>query len=115
MIRHRRAIAAAMVAAGFSALAGAASADAQTPDEAFAQAVASLGIQTAPNADLPKVGHQVCDMLTTGVTGNPNPVPAVRGVVTTLANNGMSRAQAAGLMKASVAIYCPQHGRLVGR
>ncbi len=115
MIRHRRAIAVAMVAAGLSGFAGAASADAQTRDEAFAQAVASLGIQLSPNADLPKVGHQVCDMLTTGVTGNPNPVPAVRGVVNILVNNGMSREQAAGLMKASVAIYCPQHGRFVGR
>ena len=54
-------------------------------------------------------------MLTTGLTGNPNPVPAVRGVVTTLENNGMSRAQAAGLMKASVVVYCPQHGRFMGR
>ena len=114
MNRHRRAAAVAMVAAGFSIFGSAAFADAQTPDEAFEQAVASLGIKTAHDTDLPAVGHQVCDMLTTGVTGNPNPVPAVRGVVTTLANNGMSRAQAAGLMKASVVIYCPQFGRIVG-
>ena len=115
MIRHRRAIAVAMVAAGLSMSAGALAAHAQTPDEAFAKAVASLGIQLSPNADLPKVGHQICDMLTTGLTGNPNPVPAVRGVVTTLENNGMSRAQAAGLMKAAVVVYCPQHGRFMGR
>ena len=113
MIRPRRAVAVAMVA-GFSVFGGAASAHAQTPDEAFEQAVASLGIQTDPGTDLPAVGHQVCAMLTTGVAGNPNPVPAVRGVVTTLANYGMTRAQAAGLMKASVVIYCPEFGRLVG-
>jgi len=115
MIRPRRAVAVAMVAAGFSVFGGAASTHAQTPDEAFEQAVASLGIQMGPNVDLPAVGHQVCDMLTTAVTGNPNPVPAVRGVVTTLESHNMSRTQASGLMKASVVIYCPQHGRMVGR
>ena len=115
MISHRRAIAVVMAAAGISVFSGAASAHAQTADEAFTKAVASLGIEASPNADLPKVGHQVCDMLTTGLTGNPNPVPAVRGVVATLADNGMSREQAAGLMKASVVIYCPQYGRFVGR
>ena len=115
MIRHRRIIAAAMAAAGFSMVAGAPAVHAETADERFTEVVGSLGIQTAPDTDLPAVGHQVCDMLTTGVTGNVNPVPAVRGVVTTLANNGMSREQAVGLMKASVAIYCPQHARYVGR
>ncbi|MGZ8802346.1 MAG: DUF732 domain-containing protein [Mycobacterium sp.] len=115
MIRHRRAAAVAMVTAGFSMFAGAASAQAETADERFTQAVTALGIQIAPNTDLPAVGHQVCDMLTTGVVGNVNPVPAVRGVVATLASNGMSRDQAVGLMRASVGIYCPQHARFIGR
>ena len=49
--------------------AGVASVQAQTPDEAFVQVVTSLGIQTTPGTDLPAVGHQVCDMLTSGLTG----------------------------------------------
>lgn len=115
MIRHRRTIAAALVAAGLSVFAGAPAAHADTPDEKFAQAVSALGIQASPNADLPLVGHQVCDMLTKAVTGNPNPVPAVRGVVQTLQTNNMTREQAVGLMKVAVAIYCPQNARYVGR
>lgn len=54
-------------------------------------------------------------MLTAGLVGNPNPVPAVRGVVTTLAGNGMSKEQAVGLMRASSAVYCPQFARFMGR
>ena len=115
MICHRRATAVALVAAGVSMFAGVASAQAQTPDEAFVQAVTSLGIQTKPGTDLPAVGHQVCDMLTSGLTGAVNPVPAVRGVVSTLENAGMSRGQAGGLMKAAVAVYCPQHASVIGR
>jgi hypothetical protein len=115
MTRHRRAVVIAMVAAGFSMFAGAASAHAETPDEVFIEAVNSLGIEMAPDIDLPAVGNQVCDMLAKGITGNPNPVPAVRGVVATLASNNMEREQAVGLMKASVAVYCPQYSRFVGR
>ena len=128
MIRHRRAVAVALVAAAFSMFVGAASAHAEpadtpdtpdtaaaTPDERFTEAVTSLGIEIAPDTDLPEVGQQVCDMMTKGVVGNVNPVPAVRGVVTTLANSGMERQQAVGLMQASVAIYCPQFARFAGR
>ena len=104
-----------MVAAGL-ALGSAATASAQTQDEKFVDAVNSLGIETAATPDeLPAVGQRVCDMLTTGLVGNPNPVPAVRGVVTTLSGNGMSREQAVGLMRASSAIYCPQFARFMGR
>ncbi len=76
----------------------------------------SLGISTQATPDeLPAVGHRVCDMLTAGVVGSANPVPAVRGVVNTLAGNGMSREQAIGLMRASSYIYCPQFARFMGR
>ncbi len=75
-----------------------------------------MGIKFAPNTDLPAVGHQVCDLLTTGLASNSvNPVPAVRGVISTLTSKGMERAQAGGLLKASVDAYCPQHARFVGR
>lgn len=113
-----RVVTAAVILAGFSMFAGAASAQAETPetpDERFTEAVTSLGIEMAPETDLPEVGNQVCDMLTTAVVGNVNPVPAVRSVVTTLSNSGMNRDQAVGLMRASVGVYCPQFVRFVGR
>ncbi|MEE9242841.1 MAG: DUF732 domain-containing protein [Mycobacterium sp.] len=115
MTSHRRAVAVAMLAAGFSVSANATSAHAETLDERFTEAVTSLGIEVAPDTDLPEAGRQVCDMLTAGVVGNVNPVPAVRGVVTTLTNSGLSREQAVGMMRVSVAAYCPQHARFVSR
>lgn len=115
MIRDRRAVAAVMVAAGFSLFAAAAPAHAQTRDELFTQAVSSLGIKVAPDTDLPAVGQQVCDMFATKVVTSVNPVPAVRGVVTTLQDSGITRDQAVGLMRASVGIYCPQYARFTGR
>lgn len=97
-------------------MSSAATAYAETDDERFVDAVNSLGISTAATPDeLPAVGHRVCDMLTSGLVGNANPVPAVRGVVNTLAGNGMSREQAVGLMRASSFIYCPQYARFMGR
>nr|WP_183467255.1 DUF732 domain-containing protein [Mycolicibacterium iranicum] len=114
MIRHRRTVAAAMATAGLALFAGGAVAHAETPDEKFATAVTAMGIPIGPNEDLPLLGQRVCGMLDTGLTGNPNPVPAVRGVVSTLAGN-MTREQAVGLMRASVAVYCPQWGRYMGR
>lgn len=115
MNRRRRSVPAAMVAAGFWMVAGAAPAHAETPDEVFIEAVTSLGIEMAPDIDLPEVGGQVCDMLKKAVTGNPNPVPAIRGVVTTLVDNNLERDQAVGLMRTSVGVYCPQYQRFVGR
>lgn len=116
MIRHRRTVAAAMVAAGLAAFGGAATAHAQTPDEQFTNAMTKLGIPFSPEEDLSLVGHKVCDMLTTGLTGNPNPVPAVRGVVQTLESNAdITKQQAVGVMQASTYIYCPQWARLIGR
>ena len=49
------------------------------------------------------------------VSNSVNPVPAVRGVLTTLTSRGLDRAQAGGLLEASVQAYCPQHARFVGR
>ena len=46
---------------------------------------------------------------------NPNPAPLVRGIVASLENSNLTRQQAVGFMKASVAVYCPQHYRLTGR
>lgn len=116
MIRRRRTVTVAMVAAGLAMSGGAATANAQTPDEQFVSAMTKMGIPFAPDEDLPAVGHKVCDMLTAGLTGNPNPVPAVRGVVQTLeSNTELTKQQAVGVMQASTYIYCPQWARLIGR
>lgn len=115
MIRHRRTVAAVMAAAGFAMFGSAASAHAETRDEYFTNALKTMGIPISADEDVPAIGKKVCDMLTTGLTGNPNPVPAVRGVISTLANNGgISKQQAVGLTQVSVASYCPQYARLTG-
>ncbi len=119
MTRHRRiaGLAAALaVAVGVGAgVADATPAPLTPDDQKFADAVAALGIPAGPDIDLPAVGHKICDMLTSGRASNINPVPTVRGVVSKLESTGMSRGQAIGLMRAAVAVYCPQHGGVVGR
>lgn len=106
------------VAAGLVLSAGTATATAQEEDSAadakFAEQVAAMEIPLG-ETDLPELGHGICDMLTTGLAGTANPVPVVRGVVNRLVSAGMSRAQAAGLMRAAVGVYCPQHTRYLGR
>jgi hypothetical protein len=94
---------------------GSAVAQADSKDQAFADAIAPLEIPFGPNEDLPKIGHGVCDLLTAGLAGSPNPVPIVRGVIQRLENSGMSKQQAAGVTRAAVAVYCPQHARYMGR
>ncbi|MGE2718266.1 DUF732 domain-containing protein [Mycolicibacterium celeriflavum] len=108
----------AAVAAGLALSAGTATGHAQDENPAvdakFADQVAALNIPLG-ETDLPALGHGICDMLTTGLAGTANPVPVVRGVVNRLASTGIERGQAAGLMRAAVAVYCPPHGRFMGR
>jgi hypothetical protein len=113
MIRH--CIAVAIAVAGFAVFAGSATAHAQTDDQRFEEAVSSLGITAPPGTDIPALGHGVCGTLTEGLAKNVNPVPVVRGVVASLQNSNLSREQAVGFMRASVAVYCPQHLRYIGR
>lgn len=115
MIAHRRTIATVMVAAGFAMFTGTGTAHAEMSDAQFTQAVTSMGIPLGASDDAPTVGRRICEMLTTGLTGQANPVPVVRGVVNTLAGNGLSREQAVGLTRLSVAAYCPQYTRFTGR
>ena len=111
MIRHCVALA----VAGLVAIGGTATAHAQTADERFEDAVSSLGITAGPDIDIPAMGQNVCTMLTEGLASNVNPVPVVRGVVTSLQSSNLTREQAVGFMQASVAVYCPNHMRSVGR
>ncbi|MBO0678909.1 DUF732 domain-containing protein [Mycolicibacterium sp. S2-37] len=93
----------------------AAIAHAQTSDERFQEVVNSMGITAGPDTDLPAMGRAVCDTLTQQMAVNPNPAPLVRGIVASLEDSNLTREQAVGFMKASVATYCPQHYRLTGR
>jgi hypothetical protein len=118
MTTVRRAITVVMVAAGLAVFGGVAtlqSANAETNDERFEEAVSSLGINAGPETDIPAMGHSVCDAMTQQLAQNPNPVPIVRGIVSTLQNSNLSREQAIGFMQVSVIAYCPQFGRFIGR
>ncbi|MCT7658178.1 DUF732 domain-containing protein [Mycobacterium deserti] len=113
MIRH--CIAVAMAVAGFAVFGGAASAHAQTDDERFVDAITKLGITAGPDTDIPALGQNVCSTLTDELAKNVNPVPVVRGVVASLQNSNLTREQAVGFMRTSVAVYCPQYARFTGR
>jgi len=118
-------LAAGCVALGCAAAAvtaaGAASADpTEDPvptaaDTKFTEAFNQLGIPVAPDQNIPALGRQVCDIMTSGLKGQINPVPAVRGTVSTLESNGLTKPQAVTLLRMSVATYCPQYGRYIGR
>jgi Protein of unknown function (DUF732) len=119
MIRHRRSSTVATVLVGsclsVAALVGATQAGATPEDDAFASAIATLGIPPEPGVSLPDVGHSICTMLDTGLHSSVDPVPVVRGVVRQLQSGGLSRAQAGGLLRAATDIYCPEHAALLGR
>lgn len=117
MTRHRQTArrAAALIATACLGAGAAPLAAADTPDERFGAAVTALGIPTTPDTDVPALGHQICDLLTTNLAGAVNPVPVVRGVVSTLQSKGLTRAKAGGLLKAAVVSYCPEHAPYLGR
>lgn len=114
MIRRRRStrtLAGVLAAAGVvvAGALGVSPAQATTEDDAFVAAVKQLGIQFAEGTDIPAVGRGACDSITAGATtGFRNPVTAVRGVVTTLENSGLTAGQSVGLVQYAVALYCPE-------
>ncbi|CAJ1508278.1 DUF732 domain-containing protein [[Mycobacterium] burgundiense] len=114
--RTHRSLVALLTAAGVgAALLGAGAAHAGPDDQRFTDAVSKMGIQMSADVDLPKVGRDVCEMLTSGRARTIDPVPTVRGVVNTLEKSGLTRGQAVSLMRASVVVYCPEHGSVAGR
>lgn len=104
--------ASAAIGIGAAGIVGVGPASADTADEQFADAVAELGISVPADVDVTAVGRGICDSLT---AGQANPAPVVRGVVSRLQGTGLDRGQAVGMMRASVAFYCPQYSRIVGR
>jgi len=115
MTTVRRAITVVMVTVGLAGFGGAASAHAQDADEQFLEAVSSLGISAAPEADVPALGRQVCTTITTEMARNPNPPPVIRGILQSLVNSNLTKEQAVGFLQASVTVYCPQYSRYIGR
>ncbi|MCV7302473.1 DUF732 domain-containing protein [Mycobacterium barrassiae] len=112
MTTLRRAVTIVMVAAGLAVF-GAATAQAQDADEQFEKAVNSLGITSGDETDLAALGRNVCNTLALEMARNPNPAPLVRNIVASLQNANLSRAQAVGFMRVSVAVYCPQFTKIM--
>jgi hypothetical protein len=112
-LTYRTAVA--TVTVGVALFGATAPASAQDLDKQFTDDVAALQIPIPDGTDLPALGHGICDLLTGGLTGNPNPVPVVRGVVSKLESSGLDRPEAGRLMRAAVVVYCPQHARYLGR
>lgn len=112
-----KAAASAMAAAalGITAVFGAATATASPRDEQFTQVVEALGIPVSGPEAAVKLGNNICTLLTENGAAGPNPVPVVRGVVSTLTNNGLEKGQAVTVMRAAVTLYCPEYGALIGR
>lgn len=108
------AIAAAAFGSTLAVGAGTASASPQQ-DEQFAKVLTQLSIPYDSTEQAATLGVHVCTLLSANGAAGPNPVPVVRGVVTTLTNGGLEKGQAVSVMRASVAIYCPQFGSVIGR
>ena len=115
LITRTAASAIAAVGLGSSVLFGAATAGATPQDDQFTEVVSALGIAVESPEQSVQLGHDVCTLLTQGGAQGPNPVPVVRGVVGRLTNAGMTKGQAANVMRAAVKIYCPEFGSIVGR
>jgi hypothetical protein len=104
----------AAAACGSALVLGTGTATATTPqDDQFTKIVNALNIPVESPEKAVKLGHDICTLLTQNGAGGPNPVPVVRGVVTTLTNNGLEKGQAVSVMRAAVSLYCPQYGTIV--
>ncbi|MET0897365.1 MAG: DUF732 domain-containing protein [Mycobacterium sp.] len=112
----RTAASATIAAALGSALVfGSAVAGATPADDSFTEYVSKLGVPVDSPEQAVKLGHDICTLLTTNGASGPNPVPVVRGVVSTLTNQGLEKGQAVPLMRAAVTVYCPEFGSIIGR
>jgi hypothetical protein len=107
----------AMAAAAFgtSLVLGGGTAAATPQDDQFTQVVEALGIPVNGPEQAIKLGNDICALLTQNGAAGPNPVPAVRGVVTTLTKSGLEKGQAVPVLRAAVSLYCPEYGSIVGR
>ncbi len=110
-----RAMATAIGAAALAASAafGVAPAHADAQDDQFFTIVTDLKIPTNSADEAGQVGRGVCDALT---KGRIEPARTVRGIIGQLQTKaGISKGQAANLVRGAVKVYCPQNAPLVGR
>ncbi|ULN46860.1 DUF732 domain-containing protein [Mycolicibacterium goodii] len=104
------AISAAAVAVGMTA--GIAPAHASVEDDRYLAIVEQLKVPGSAEAAI-QVGHEICNAME---AGKIEPARTVRGVISHLMNQaGISKGQAAGLVRGAVSVYCPQYTSLVGR
>ncbi|AKS32444.1 DUF732 domain-containing protein [Mycolicibacterium goodii] len=104
------AVTAAAVSVGMTV--GVAPAHASVEDDRYLAIVEQLKIPGSPEAAI-QVGHEICSAVE---DGKIEPARTVRGVITHLMNQaGISKGQAAGLVRGAVGVYCPQYTSLVGR
>lgn len=104
------AVAAAAIASGVAF--GTAPAHASVEDDRYLKIVEQLDIPGEPEAAI-QVGHEICKAVE---AGKIEPARTVRGVINHLMNQaGISKGQAAGLVRGAVSVYCPQYTSLVGR
>jgi hypothetical protein len=103
----------AAAACGSALVLGTGTATATPQDDQFTKIVSALNIPVESPEKAVKLGNDICTLLTQNGAAGPNPVPVVRGVVTTLTNNGLEKGQAVSVMRAAVSLYCPQYGTIV--
>lgn len=88
-------------------------AGANTPaDEKYLDLVAQLEIPVASDEAAINIGNEICTMLD---AGRIEPHRTVRGVLSRLMSQGLSKGQAANLMWGATGTYCPQFSNIVGR
>ena len=95
----------------FAAAFGAPVAGATAADDAFLSALKTLNIPIASDEAAIGIGHNVC---TTVDAGKIEPARTLRGMLSTLQGQGLSKSQAANLVWAAVRSYCPENTALVG-
>ena len=106
----------ALAALGSALLLGAGTANATAAqDEQYANILTQLNVPHESPEQAALLGNHVCRLLADNGAAGPNPVPVVRGVVTSLTNGGLEKGQAVTVMRSAVAIYCPQFGSVMGR
>lgn len=91
---------------------GVAPAGATPEDDRFLGIVKQLDIPVNSPDEAIQVGQEICK---TVAENQIEPVRAVRGMLSRLMGQGLSKGQAANLIWGAVGVYCPQYTSLVGR
>ncbi len=113
--RFRRGALFATIAAASLSLAitfGYGSAHASPQDDAFIGIVKQLNIPVSSPDEAIQVGRGICKAMD---DGRIEPVPTIRGVISSLMSKGLDKGQSVGLLRGAVSVYCPQYTALVAR